>query len=82
MRLLEKLADYKPVVSTRSNDEPEITIIRREEVSRYGVSMKAGELENKEVARKLVEKILRTYTGEQSYEGRKCYSKRRLKISD
>ena len=33
MRLLEKLADDKTVISTRRNDEPEFTIMRREEVS-------------------------------------------------
>ena len=57
MRLLERLADDKPVVSTRRNDEPEITIMRREEVSRDVDSMKAVESGNKEMVRTLFEKI-------------------------
>ena len=57
MRLLEKLADEKPVVSTRRNDEPEFSIMRSNEVSRDENSLKAGEPENKEVVRTLVDKI-------------------------
>ena len=82
MRLLERLVDDKPVVSTRRNGEPETTIMRREEVSRDGDSMKDGEPENKEVVRPLVEKIAGTYSGEQRYEGRKGRSKKKFKILD
>ena len=57
MKLVEKLADDKPMVSIRGNDEPEITITRRKEVIRDENSMKAGEPKNKEMVRKLVEKI-------------------------
>ena len=39
--MLEKISDDKPVVSTRRNDEPEITIMRRKEISREENSMKA-----------------------------------------
>ena len=56
MRLPEKLADDKPVVSTR-NDESEITIMRGKKVSCDKNSLKNGEPENKEVVRTLVEKI-------------------------
>ena len=56
MRLLKKLADDKPVVSNRGNDEPEVTIMKRGEVTHDGGSKKAGEPENKEVVRTLVEK--------------------------
>ena len=56
MRLLEKLADDKTVISTRRNDEPEFTIISIEEVSVDEDSMKARQPENKEVVRTLVEK--------------------------
>ena len=57
MRLPEKLADDKPVVSTRRNDEPETTIMRRNEVSRDENSIKTGEPENKELVRTLVENM-------------------------
>ena len=56
MRLLEKLADDKPVASNRENGEPEVTIIKRAEVTRDGDSKKAGETENKAVVRTVVEK--------------------------
>ena len=57
MRLLERLADDKPVVSNTRNDEPKITIMRREEVSRDRDSMKHREREYKEVVRTVVHKI-------------------------
>ena len=57
MRLLEKLADDKPVVSTRRNYEPEITIMRTKEILSDENSLKIGEPENKEVVRRLVENI-------------------------
>ena len=43
MRLLEKLADDKPVVSTRRNDETGITIMRRKEVLSDENSLKTEE---------------------------------------
>ena len=52
----EKPADDKTVVSNSGNDGPEVTIMRRGEVTTVGNSMKAREPENKEVVRSLVEK--------------------------
>ena len=43
MTLLKKLADDKPVVSTRRNYEPRITIMRRKEVLSDENSLKIGE---------------------------------------
>ena len=57
MRVLAKLADDKPVVSTRRNDEPDITIMRWKQVSRDENPLKNGESENKEVVRIPVENI-------------------------
>ena len=56
-RLLEKLADDKPVVSESVKDRPEVTILKREEVTHGEDSMKNRESENKEVVQTLVEKI-------------------------
>ena len=42
-RLLEKPADDKAVVSNSGNDGPEVTIMRRGEVTNGGKSMKARE---------------------------------------
>ena len=58
MRLLQKLADIKPVDSTRKDDDPEVTIMRRTEVgSRDENLLKNGDRESKEMVRTLVEKI-------------------------
>ena len=56
-RLLEKLADDKPVVSNSGNDGPEVTIMERGEETHGGNSMKTREPESKEVVRSLVERI-------------------------
>ena len=47
MRLLVKLADDKSLASTRGIEEPEITIMRRREVSLDKNLMKAGNLRTK-----------------------------------
>ena len=47
MRLLEKLSDDKPLVSTKRNNEPEILILRRKEVLSDENSLRTGEPENK-----------------------------------
>ena len=56
-RLLERLADDKPVVSENSKNRPEVTILKRGEVKHDGDWMKIGEPEKKEVVRTLVERI-------------------------
>ena len=56
-RLLERLADSKPVVSESCKDRPEVTILKRGEVKHDGDSMKSWEPESKEVMRTLVGRI-------------------------
>ena len=55
-RLLEKLADDKPVVSISGDDGLEVTIMKREE-THDGNSMKARKPGKKEVVRSQVERI-------------------------
>ena len=55
-RLLEKLADDKPVVSNSKIVRPEVTIMKREETHDKNLT-RAREPENKEVVRSLVERI-------------------------
>ena len=59
LKLLEKPADDKPVASNRENVEPEVTIMRRGEVTRDGDSMKAEEPENSAI---IPEEILKRAT--------------------
>ena len=56
-RLLEKLADDKSVVSKSVKDRPEVTILKREEVTHGEDSIKNRESESKEAVQTLVEKI-------------------------
>ena len=70
--LLEKLADDNPVVSKNDKDLPEVTIMKRGEVTHGGDSIKTREPENMEVVRSLVERIPEEYSGEQHFEGREC----------
>ena len=72
-RLLEKLADEKPVVSKSGKDKPEVTILKRGELTHSGDSMKNREPENKEVVRK-TRTSRRKDSGRQRYEGRECRS--------
>ena len=55
-RLLERLADDKPVVSNSKIVRPEVTIMKREETHDKN-STRAREPEKKEVVRSLVERI-------------------------
>ena len=60
MNLHQKPADNKPVDSTRSDDEPEGTIMRREGVAlRDKNLLNAGDPESNEVVRTLVEEIFK-----------------------
>ena len=56
-KLLERLADDKPVVSESGKDRPEVTIMKRGEVKHDGVLMKSREPESKEVVRTIVERV-------------------------
>ena len=57
--MLQKLTDNKPVDSTRKNDEPELTIMRKLEVrSRDKNSLSAGGRESNETNQKIPEEKL------------------------
>ena len=57
MRLLEKLADDKPVIQEKGKEEPEVTILRRSEIVSDENTSKVTNPDWKEVVQSLVEKI-------------------------
>ena len=56
-RLLEKLADDKPVIQENCKEEPEVTILRKSGTASDGNTSKVTNLDGKEVVQSLVEKI-------------------------
>ena len=56
-RLLEKLADDKPVNEGKRREEPEVTILRRSETVGNADSLRGSFTDGKEVVRSLVDKI-------------------------
>ena len=56
-RLLEKLADDKPVIKEKGKEEPEVTILRRKEADSGEDSRKENKSGEREVVRSLVGKI-------------------------
>ena len=57
MRLLEKLADDKPVIQEKGKEGPEVTILRRSEIVSDKNTSKVTNPDGKEVVQSLVEKI-------------------------
>ena len=57
MRLLEKLADDKPVIQEKGKEEPEVTILQKSEIVSDEVTSKVTNPDGKEVVQSLVEKI-------------------------
>ena len=57
MRLLEKLADDKPVIEGKGKGEPEVTILRRSETVGGESSLGESNPDGKEVVHSLVDKI-------------------------
>ena len=57
MRLLENLADYKPVIEGRGKEEPEVTILRRSGTVVGENSLEVSNPDGKEVVQSLVDKI-------------------------
>ena len=57
MRLLEKMADDKPVVQDRGAEEPEVTILRRNEADGREDSSKERKPDGREIVQSLVERI-------------------------
>ena len=56
-RLLEGLADDRLVVQTNDKDEPEVSILRRDEAAYGEDSLKENQLDGKDVVQSSVEKI-------------------------
>ena len=56
-RLLEKLADDKPVIQENSKAEPEVTILQKSGIGSDGSISKVTNTDGKEVVQSLVEKI-------------------------
>ena len=57
MRLLEKLADDKPVIEIKGREEPEVTILRRDETVGNEDSLRGSSPDGKEVVQSLVDRI-------------------------
>ena len=57
MRLLEKLADDKPVIEGEGKEEPEVTILRRSETVGVGNSLEESNPDGKEIGQSLVDRI-------------------------
>ena len=57
MRLLEKLAVDKPVIERKGREEPEVTILRRNETVGNADSIRGSNTDGKEVVQSLVDKI-------------------------
>ena len=56
-RLLEKMADNKPVVKEKGKEEPEVTILRRNDTDGSEDSLKEKKTDGKELLQSLVERI-------------------------
>ena len=56
-RLLEKLAEDKPVVRKNGKEEPEVTILKRKDADGSDDSLKDQQPDEKEIVQSLVEKI-------------------------
>ena len=57
MRLLEKLADDKPVIERKGKEEPEVTILRRSETASGENTSEESNPNGKEIVQSLVDKI-------------------------
>ena len=60
-RLLEKLADDKPVVKERGKEEPKVTTLRRNDADGDEDFLKEKKLDGKEVVQSMVERFPETY---------------------
>ena len=58
MRLLEKLADDKPVIEGKGKEGPEVTILRRSETASGEKTSEESNPDGKEIVQSLVDKIL------------------------
>ena len=80
-RLLKKLADDKPVIKEKGKEEPEVTILRRNEAGGGEDSLKAKS-DGKEVVQSLVDKIPDDILSGLGLGRRKWHLRRRLSTLD
>ena len=78
MRLLEKLADDKPVIEGKGKEEPEVTILRRSETVSGENSLEESNPDGKEVVQSLVDNTLKTYLSGLGLGKRKRRLRRKL----
>ena len=71
MRLLEKLADDKPVIRNNDKDIPAVTILKRGEAAHGNDSMIGKQPDYKEIERTLVEKITEDILGRTTFRKKK-----------
>ena len=82
MRLLEKLADDKPVIQEEGKEEPEVTIMRRSEIVSDENTSEVTNPDGKEVVQSLVEKIPDDILEQTRLGKRKWRSMKNLNIWD
>ena len=63
MRLLEKLADLKPVIKEKGKEEPEVTILRRNETGGGEDSLKEKSDGKEVVHHRLIESLMTYLSG-------------------
>ena len=81
-RLLEKIAYDKPVVEEKGKEEPEVTILRRNDADGSEDSLKEKKNDEKEVVQSLVERIPKTYLSGLWLGTRRWHSRRWLNTLD
>ena len=81
-RLLEKLADDKPVIQENCKEEPEVTILRRSGIASDGNTMKVTNPDGKDVVQSLVEKSQPTYLNGLGLGKREWSSRKKLNTWD
>ena len=82
MRLLEKLADDKPVIQEKGKELPEVTILRRSEIVSDKNTSKVTNPDGKEVVQSLVEKIPDDILEQTRVKKRKWRSRKKLNTWD
>ena len=83
MSLLQKLADDKPVVTSKKDNEPEVTIIRRTKMGSCKDNQLEGrDPEGKEVLPTYVQSIPEEVLMETTLGRKKCHLGRRQRSTD
>ena len=82
MRLLKKVANDKPVIEGKGKEEPEVTILRRNETVGGGDSLKESNPDGKKSFSHWLTKSLMTYLSRLGLGKRKWCLKRKLNTLD